>query len=207
MRLSIRDCSLALVIIALLGPSVGSAACDTSRDRAGAKSPRATTASMGSHLAGIFEANSLARGNFVLDLPDLTPDKYKYFVNGNSVEVYIDVRNNGRVDSRATSALVTLEIWDPARAVQYGNDLEVTAALPVITPGMTTRVYLTTVYLPNVIEDFDVLAAGFVDPSTSPQAPQGSVFESNEMNNAKMHACRVFGADPVLIPTPPPVCN
>lgn len=206
MRLSKWDCSLALVT-ALLGPGIGNAACDTSRDRYGAY---LTTCYY--HVDGkpptrdFFEVKFLGqRATFVLELPDLTPDKYKYFVSGNSVEVYIDVRNDGQANSRATTALVTLEIWDPARAGQYGNDLEVTAALPVIAPGTTSRVYLTTVYLPNVIEDFDVVAAGFVDPVTA--APSGNVFESNEMNNAKMHACRVFGTNPVLIPTPPPVCN
>jgi hypothetical protein len=193
----------------VLLPGIAGAACETHRDSSGAyfatcrfrtneKPPRVDE----------LEVRFLRdTPRFILKLPDVTPFKYKYFVNGNSVDVNVDIRNQGDANTRETSVVVTLQVWDPSRSTQYGTDIEVTATVPVITPGAEARVFLTTVFLPNTIEDFDIVAAGFVDPPMTGQPAFGALYESDETNNAKMHACRVFGEDPVLIPTPPPVCN
>lgn len=63
-----------------------------------------------------------------------------------------------------------------------------------------------TIRLPDLVNDFDIIAAGVVDPASTAH-PSGTQFESDESDNALMHACRVYGTNPVLIPTPPPVCN
>lgn len=199
----------ALLFGILLLPAIASADCDTARDDSGIY--RATcrfTTNEKPPTTSQLEVKFLGdRAQFVLKLPDVTPDKYKYFVIGNNVDVSVDIRNDGQASTRATTVVVTLEVWDPAHSTQYGNDIEVTGAVPVIAPEATARVFLMTLYLPNTVEDFDIVAAGFVDPPTSAQPIYGSLFEADETNNAKMHVCRVFGTDPVLIPTPPPVCN
>lgn len=193
----------------VLLPGIAGAACETARDPSGIyfatcrfrtneKPPRADELEV-----RFFRDTS----RFTLRLPDVTPFKYKYFVSGNSVEVNVDIRNDGQADSRETTVVVTLQVWDPTRSTQYGNDIEVTATVPVIAAGAEARVFLTNVFLPNTVEDFDIVAAGFVDPPMTGQPAFGVLYESDETNNAKMHACRVFGEDPVLIPTPPPVCN
>jgi len=198
-----------LLLGLVLLPGIAGAACETTRDSSGAyfatcrfrtneKPPRVDE----------LEVRFLRdTPRFILKLPDVTPFKYKYFVNGNSVDVNVDVRNQGDANTRETSVVVTLQVWDPSRSTQYGTDIEVTAIVPVIAPGAEARVFLTTVFLPNTVEDFDIVAAGFVDPPMTGQPAFGGLYESDETNNAKMHACRVFGEDPVLIPTPPPVCN
>jgi hypothetical protein len=190
-------------------PAIASGACETRRDDSGAY--RATCVFMTNEKPPTNQPVEVKflrdRPEFVLKLPDVTPFKYKYFVSGRSVDVSVDVRNQGQVDTRATTVVVTLQVWDPTGNTQYGNDVEVTANVPVIAPGMDARVFLTTLFHPNIVDDFDVVAAGFVDPLTTASPSYGTLFESDETNNAKMHACRVFGANPVLIPTPPPVCN
>lgn len=199
---------VALLFGALLPPGIAGAACDTSRDDSGIYRATCRFKIDARPPTNDLEVKFLGdRAQFVLKLPDVTPDEYKYFVIGNNVDVSVDIRNDGQASTRATTVVVTLEVLDPAHSTQYGNDIEVTGAVPVIAPGATARVFLTTLYLPNTVEDFDIVAAGFVDPPTSAQPTYGGLFEADETNNAKMHVCRVFGTDPVLIPTPPPVCN
>jgi hypothetical protein len=198
----------ALLFGILLLPAIASAACDTSRDDSGIYLATCRFRIDGKPPTTQLEVKFLRdTSRFILKLPDVTPIKYKYFVIGNNIDVNVDIRNDGQADTRATTVVVTLQVWDPARSTQYGSDIEVTALVPVIAPGAEARVFLTTLYLPNTVEDFDVVTAGFVDPPTTAQPVYGNLYESDETNNAKMHACRVFGTDPVLIPTPPPVCN
>lgn len=192
----------------LLLPALAGAACDTAKDSSGAYFATCRFTTNEKPPTNQLEVKFLGDASrFVLELPDVTPFKYKYLVSGNSVDVNIDIRNEGQVSTRGTTVVATLQVWDPTRSTQYRSDVEVTAPVPVIAPGADTRVFLTTLFLPNTVEDFDVVAAGFVDPPTAAQPVYGVLFEGNETNNAKMHACRVFGMDPVLIPTPPPVCN
>lgn len=197
-----------LLFALLMLPGVAAAACETARDASGAYFATCRFRTNEKPPTNQLEVKFLGkRPQFDLKLPDVTPFKYKYFVSGNAVDDNVDIRNDGQASTRQTTVVVTLQVWDPTRSTQYGTDIEVTAAVPIIAPGAEARVFLTTVFLPNVIEDFDILAAGFVDPPTAAQPVFGLLYESDETNNAKMHACRVFGTDPVLIPTPPPVCN
>jgi hypothetical protein len=192
----------------LLLPGVAAAACDTARDDFGAYFSTCRFTTDEKPPTKQLEVKFLSdTPRFVLKLPDVTPFKFKYFVSGRNVEVSVDIRNEGQASTRATSVVVTLEVWDPTGNTQYGNDIEITAPVPVIAPGSDARVLLTTLNLPNAMDDFDIVAAGFVDPHTTAAPTFGTLYESDETNNAKMHACRVFGTDPVLIPTPPPVCN
>jgi hypothetical protein len=203
-----RSTVLALIglSLALLFPAMAAAACETWRDEYGVY--RSNCRFSGDlRLVKDMEVKFLKhRGEYTIHLPDLTPDKYKYYVSGYDVEVSIDIRNDGLAATRATTVAVTLQFWDPSRSTQYGQDSEIIAQVPVINPGTTSRVYVTTLTLPDLINDFDVVAAGAVDP-TSTAHPTGTQLESDESDNALMHACRVYGTNPVQIPTPPPVCN
>ena len=69
----------------------------------------------------------VSQDGYTLRLADLTPDKYKYYVSAYDVDVSIDIRNDGLAATRATTLSVTLQIWDPSRSTQYGQDIEVIA--------------------------------------------------------------------------------
>jgi hypothetical protein len=198
---------MALLSVMFLAPGIAGADCDTSRDDEGnylatcryqidSKPPRD------------FAVKFLRNAAWIeLPLSDLTIDKYKYFVNGLYVDVSVDIRNDGRLSSRATTVEVDLNTGNVTFNELSGSTITVVSPVPVIAPGATTRIYLTTLILDNTVDDFDIFAAGLLDKPTAAQPVYGNVIESDETDNAKAHACRVFGTNPVLTPTPPPVCD
>jgi len=137
-------------------------------------------------------------------LPDLTIRKFKFYLLGQSLEVYADVTNAGDQSSIATNIGLTVTTLDPANVnPSVVNTLPV-AAVPAI-PAMTTRrIYVGTVFVNNTAQDVDVVTSGMVDQVTVAQPIRGTVIESNETNNSLIDMCRVFGPAPVL---GPPGCN
>jgi hypothetical protein len=195
------------LLVSLLAPALAAADCDTSRDDFGEYLSICHFGVEGKPPTRQLEVKFLAdTARYVLELPDVTIDKFKYYFSGSAVEVDIDIRNDGQVGNASTTFAATIEIWNPANDLRYST-VDVTAQVPAIAAGMTARILLTTFALPNSTSDFDVFIAGLVDPPTAAQPVRGSVWEADETNNAKMHVCRVFGPDPVLDPPPPPVCD
>lgn len=140
---------------------------------------------------------------YQLSLPNLNPRKNKVFVTSNQVDLHVDVRNLGNKNAPATDLALMVDIIDPLN-LQAPIPQAFTVAVPAIAVGATTRVFVSTILLPNRSQDWDLSLLSFVDPPTVTQS-LGRVWESNEMDNSLHRECRIYGPDPNLLG--PEACN
>jgi hypothetical protein len=128
--------------------------------------------------------------------PDLTIDKFKFNLIGNSLEVYADVTNIGDQASIATNIGLTVTTFDPRNPVPQATSSLPVVPVPPIPASATRRIYVGTVFVDYSAHDVDVATSGMVDQVTAAQPVRGTVVEADETNNSLIHMCRVFGPTP-----------
>jgi hypothetical protein len=131
-----------------------------------------------------------------LRIPDLIIDKFKFFQNGNDIEVYADIVNLGILSSPIVKLDAIADAVDPVtRLVQDTFTTSPMLSVPVLRGGARLRIYLGTLNVDTSLQDWDVVISGMVDRITL-ALPSGTAIESNETNNGLIHLCRVYGPNP-----------
>lgn len=126
-----------------------------------------------------------------LKLPDLVIDKYKFYLDGTELEIFVDVSNLGLQTSLASNFGVT--VTNVATGATVPLPL---VSVPALAPGTTRRVFVARHYVDNSAADVDFVFSGMVDQLTAAQPVRGPNYEANETNNALIHMCRVYGPTP-----------
>jgi hypothetical protein len=132
---------------------------------------------------------------FHFKIPNFHPRKFKYFVTGTDVQIDLEIENLGDLDAPAADVAVMVNIVDPLTGTQQPT-MPYTARTPVIAAGMSGRVNITHVQMPNQLQDWDIVSVAVVDPPTTAQPIRGGVAESDETDNVLNHTCRVYGPNP-----------
>jgi hypothetical protein len=151
-----------------------------------------------------FKEQFIFEGSFIesmrprvrLRMPDLRIDKFKYWVSGTQIRIEADIVNDGAVNAPASDLAVTVDIGNPLNGMQAAQTIPFVARVPAINAGVTQRVAVGTISVPNNAQDWDLVLLGMNDPQTPTSAAWGMVLESNESNNTRMHTCRWFGPNP-----------
>ncbi len=132
----------------------------------------------------------------ILRWPDLHIRKFKYYVVGSSVEIYADVENIGMGNAAASTLTVDVSFGNPLTGMQQGNSMQFTVQAPAVALNTNQRVYVTTLNVPNTMQDWDLVLLGVTDPPTMAQPVRGAITESDETNNSSTHICRWYGPMP-----------
>lgn len=171
------------------------AACDIWRDESGYRGLCDLRVEFKDKYRLNVEFTAIYQPRYHLKLPNFHPRKFKYYVTGSDVEISVDVENLGDLASPAADVAVMVNFFDPLTGTAMPTTSYV-ARTTTIQPANSQRVLITHVQLPNTLQDWDIISVATVDPPTATQPVWGTVFESNEMDNALMHPCRVYGPNP-----------
>ncbi|MGH8238118.1 MAG: hypothetical protein ACREXP_14005 [Steroidobacteraceae bacterium] len=131
----------------------------------------------------------------ILRWPDLHIRKFKYFVQGSSIEIEADIENLGMGNAAASTLVVDANFGNPLTGVQQGT-MQFTVQVPALPLNTSQRVSVGTMYVPTTTQDWDLVLMGVTDPPTMAQPVRGAITESDETNNVRTDTCRWYGPTP-----------
>jgi hypothetical protein len=131
----------------------------------------------------------------ILRWPDLHIRRFRYFVIGSSIEIEADVENIGMGNAPASTLVVDANIANPLTGVQQGT-MQFTVPVPALPLNTSQRVSVGTLFVPNTVQDWDLVLMGVTDPPTLAQPVRGAITESDETNNVTTDVCRWYGPNP-----------
>ena len=132
----------------------------------------------------------------ILRWPDLHIRKFKYFVTGTQIDIEADVENLGMGNVAASTLVIDVNIGNPLTGNQQGNPVQFTVQVPALPLNTSQRVSVGTVFVPNTMQDWDLILMGVTDPPTMAQPVRGLITESDETNNVRTDTCRWYGPTP-----------
>jgi hypothetical protein len=131
----------------------------------------------------------------VFKSPDLRIRKYEYFVSGSQIDIEADIENIGMGNAAASTLTVDWNFGNPLTGTQQGTS-QITVQVPAVARNTIRRVVVGSVFVPNTLQDWDLILVGVIDPPTIAQPVRGLITEADETNNITTDTCRWYGPNP-----------
>jgi hypothetical protein len=131
-------------------------------------------------------------------MPDLVIRRYSFFHSNGTVEVTAYVTNIGAQNSSATNVGVSVTTIGVTSGTITQMPLPV-RTVNALAPMAEQQIYMGLINVATATEDVDLVTTGMADQLTVAQPVRGTIFESNENNNALAYQCRVYGPNPVIV--------